>query len=139
MKLHLSKTDQQSTPSGVTLIELTVVITVILLLVGVSIYSIAGFKEWKLAVKAGTTLRTVHTAQSIYLAEHPMEAFSTLTAAKILPYMSDGSTALPTVEDLDGNQLTIKVNVFPPVIDDGSGGTYDPSGDLTDGQWDVGD
>lgn len=125
--------------SGMTLIELTIVISVLLILIGLSVYGIAGYQRWKLGAEAGTELRMVRSAQRTYLAEHPTESVDGLTAAKIIPYLSSGASALPTVEDLDGNQLTIKVDVMPPVVDDGTGEAYDPSSSTSDGQWDVGD
>lgn len=123
---------------GLTLIEITVVITVLMVLVGMSMFAVGGYKEWKLGSAAAVELRKVYNAQRTYLAENPTETPSSLTEAKVVPYLSDGSTSLPTVEDMDGNDLTIKVDVVPPVIDDGAGGTYDPSGSSEDGLWDVG-
>ena len=120
---------------GFTLLEITVVIVVLLTLITVSALGIGAYERWKLGAEAGTTLRTVYNAQRTYLAEHPTEKIEDLTAAKVIPYLSDGSGALPTIEALDGTFKTIKVNVSPPVIV----GPYDPSGSSTDGQWDVGE
>lgn len=122
------------TKRGFTLLELTVVITILILLIGASIYSMNGYKSWKLGQEAGMKLRLVNTAQKTYLSEHPTEKVTDLTDAKVIPYLSDGSAALPTIEDLEGNQLTIKVDKSPPYIE----GDYDPSGKTDDGQWDVG-
>lgn len=130
---------------GFTILEITVILAVILILVSLTFYAYGGWNEWKLGSQAGTELRLVHSAQKTYLAEHPLESASDLTAEKVIPYLSSGASALPTVEDLDGNQLTINVSVMPPVIDDGSGSggeagsAYDPSGSSTDGLWDVGE
>ncbi len=123
---------------GLTLIEITVVITVLMVLVGMSMYAVGGYKEWKLGSAASVELRKVYNAQRTYLAENPTESVSSLTAAKVIPYLSDGATSLPTVEDMDGNNLSIKVDVVPPVVEDGTGTTYDPSGNPGDGLWDVG-
>lgn len=121
-----------------TLLEMSVVIAVITALIGVSMFAVGSFKEWKKGSAAGQELRKVYNAQRTYLAEHPTETSSSLTAAKVIPYLSDGATSLPTIQDLDGNTLTIKVDVIPPVINNGSGAAYDPSGKSDDGLWDVG-
>lgn len=123
---------------GLTLIEVTVVIVVLMTLVTISMYAVGGYKEWKLGSEAAVKLRMVYNAQRTYLAEHPTEGVDSLTAADVIPYLSDGSSVLPTVEAMDGSDYSIKVNVSPPVVDDGSGGTYDPSGSSDDGLWDVG-
>jgi hypothetical protein len=80
----------------------------------------------------------VYNAQRTYLAEHPTESVSSLTAEKIIPYLSGNLTALPTAEDMDNGVLTVKVSVSPPVLLDGDGSEYDPSGNADDGLWDVG-
>ena len=123
---------------GLTLIEVTVVIVILMTLVGMSMFAVGGYKEWRLGSEASQELRKVYNAQRTYLAEHPTETVGSLTAAKIIPYLSDGATSLPTVEAMDGSQYNIKVDVTPPVIVDGSGSTYDPSGNADDGLWDVG-
>ncbi len=123
--------------SGLTLIEVTVVIVMVMVLISMSMYAVNGYRDWESATEASQQLRKVYNAQRTYLAEHPTVAVSTLTAADIIPYLSDNASALPTVKDKNGNELTIKVNVSPPVLVDG-GGTYDPSGDTDDGLWDVG-
>lgn len=130
--------------NGFSVIEITVVLSVLLILLAVSVFTFGTWREWKLGAEAGTTLRSVHNAQRTYLAEHPTEKVEDLTAEKVGPYLAtasqndDDDWVFPTVEDLDGNQLPIKLNVYPPVIDDGSEDGYDPSGNPDDGQWDVG-
>ncbi|MCP5538322.1 MAG: type II secretion system protein [Akkermansiaceae bacterium] len=123
---------------GLTLIEITVVIVMLMTLIGMSMFAVNGYKEWELATEATQQLRKVYNAQRTYLAEHPTESVSSLTAAKLIPYLSDNSTSLPTAEALDGSTLTVKVSVSPPVLIDGGGNNYDPSGDTDDGLWDVG-
>lgn len=123
---------------GLTLIEITVVIVVLMALVGMSMFAVGGYKEWRLGTEAAGELRKVYNAQRTYLAENPTATVASLTAAKIIPYLSDGATALPTVEAMDGSQLSIQVDVSPPVINDASGSVYDPSGKSDDGLWDVG-
>jgi len=122
---------------GFTIVEITVVLAVLLTLLSIGLYVYTGYNDWKLGAEAGTKLRQVYTAQRAYLAEHPTELPKSLSQTKILPYFS-GAQVMPTVEDLDGNTLTINFKVSPPVVDDGSDGVYDPSGKSDDGQWDVG-
>jgi predicted lipoprotein len=95
--------------------------------------------DWSLGREASETLRAVYSAQRMYLADNPTQAVSTITAAQILPYLQNAPTALPTVKSLTGTALTIRVNVSPPVINAGSGVTYDPSGNSKDSLWDVGE
>lgn len=121
-----------------TLIEITVVIVVLMTLIGTSMYVVGGYKEWKLGSEASQKLRKVYNAQRTYLAEHPTESPASLTAAKVIPYLSDNASSLPKVESLEGDELNIKVSVSPPVVIDGDGADYDPSGDSADGIWDVG-
>ncbi len=117
---------------------MTVVIVVLMTLIGMSMYVVNGYSEWKLGSEASQKLRVVYNAQRTYLAEHPTESPSSLTAAKVVPYLSDNASNLPTVESLDGDELNIKVSVSPPVVVDSDGSDYDPSGDSDDGIWDVG-
>ena len=123
---------------GLTVLEMTVVILVLLTLIGISVAAMNGYKEWKLGTEASRVLRMVYNAQRTYLAEHPTESVSSLTAEKIIPYLSDNSTALPTAQALDDSVLTVDVAVSPPILVGGDGNNYDPSGDTDDGLWDVG-
>ena len=124
--------------SGVTLLEMTVVILLLLTLLGVGVYTGNGIGEWKLGREAGETLRSVHTAQRMYLADRPTTTVSSITAADLLPYMPNSPSEMPTVESLEGTELSIRVNVTPPVVDGGGGAAYDPSGKDDDSLWDVG-
>ncbi len=74
----------------------------------------------------------------MYLADNPTTTVSTLTSAKIIPYLSSRATAIPSVKSLEDTTLAIRVNASPPNIDDGAGGNYDPSGSPNDSLWDVG-
>ncbi len=124
--------------SGFTLIEMTVVILVLLTLMGTGLFVTKQYGVWQLGRNASEQLRNVYSAQRLYLADNPTVAVADLTAANIIPYLTNRGTALPTVVSLEGTTLTIKVNVNPPVIDDGAGGVYDPSGQPLDSLWDVG-
>lgn len=124
--------------AAVTLLEMTIVILVLLTLLGLGMVSSKQISQWKLGRQAGETLRTVYTAQRMLLADRPTFAVASITANDIIPYLPNNATALPTVTSLDGAQLGIIVNVSPPVINNGSGSAYDPSGNSSDSLWDVG-
>lgn len=124
---------------GFTLLEMTVVILVLLSLVNIGFFTSKKMDEWKLGRTASETLRTVYSAQRMYLADNPTTAVSALTPTLILPYMPGNVTVMPTVKSLTGTTLGILVNVSPPVINAGSGTIYDPSGSNRDSLWDVGE
>ena len=124
--------------SGVTLLEMTIVILVLLILMSTGLVVNAQYKKWQLGRTASETLRNVYSAQRLFLSDNPTVKVSEIEAEDIIPYLTTRETAIPTVESLEGDQLKIKVDVSPPVIDDGSGGTYDPSGQPLDSLWDVG-
>jgi prepilin-type N-terminal cleavage/methylation domain-containing protein len=123
---------------GVTLIELSLVILVMLALAGLGLYFANGHQEWQRGKDAAEKLRSVYAAQKNYLADNPTVPVGSLTTTRIVPYLPSGETSIPTVQAADGTTRTIRLNVSPPVVDNGSGGTYDPSGSSSDGLWDVG-
>jgi type II secretory pathway pseudopilin PulG len=122
-----------------TLLEMTVVIMVLLALVQTGMFTSRKIDEWKLARSATETLRSVYTAQRMYLADNPTVAVSSLTPALLLSYLPNNPTAMPTVKSLTGATFPILVSVSPPVINAGSGVPYDPSGNNQDSLWDVGE
>ena len=122
-----------------TLLEMTVVILVLLSLIKTGLFVSNKMDEWKLGREAAETLRTVYSAQRMYLADNPTVSVSTITSAVIIPYLPNNATVMPTVKSLTGTTLSILVNVSPPVINAGSGVTYDPSGSSQDSMWDVGE
>ena len=125
--------------NGFTLVEMTVVIMVMMTLLGTGLYVSSQYGNWQLGRTASEDLRSVYAAQRQFLADHPTTTVSTITADQIIPYLANRATSLPTVKSLEkGTTLSIRVNVSPPNIDDGSGGVYDPSGNATDSLWDVG-
>lgn len=126
-------------PGGFTLLEMTIVIMVLLALISTGLFVNNRMDEWKLGRQAGETLRSVYSAQRMYLADHPTVAVSSITASNVIPYLANQATSLPTVTSLVDTQLSIKVNVTPPVINAGDGSVYDPSGSTTDSLWDVGE
>ena len=128
-----------SSVAGFTLVEMSIVIMILLTLVGTGIMAFNNVQDWKLGRLASETLRTVHSAQRMFLADHPTRLVSTLTEDELLPYMPGPPDKMPTVKSLENKDLTIIVNVSPPVINDGTGNAYDPSGSETDSLWDVGE
>lgn len=125
--------------SGFTLVEMTIVMMILLILVGVGFYSANSIKDWRLGREASEKLRTVHAAQRLCLSDNPTVAVSALTPALVIPYLPNQATSIPTVESLTGAILSIKVDVFPPIVNNGSGAAYDPSGSRKDSLWDVGE
>jgi prepilin-type N-terminal cleavage/methylation domain-containing protein len=124
---------------GFTLLEMTIVILVLVTLISTGLFVNTKMSEWKLGRSASETLRQVYSAQRMFLADNPTRLVSSITATDVIPYMSGNATALPTVKSLTGASLGILVNVSPPVINAGSGVTYDPSGNNRDSLWDVGE
>ena len=124
--------------AGVTLIEMTLVILVLLGMLGVGLHYSGSLEDWKRAKDAAEKLRSVYTAQKGYLADNPTVLVSTLTPAMLIPYMPNGETAIPTATSPTGATLTIDVDVSPPVLLEGTTPFTDPSGSTTDGLWDVG-
>ena len=135
------KSSRSSTSArcGFTLLEMTIVIMVLIALLSTGFFVFGKMDEWKLGRAASETLREVYTAQRMFLAENPTRLVSSIEPSDVIPYLRGNATALPTVKSLEGTDLNILVNVFPPVIDAGSGVPYDPSGDNRDSLWDVGE
>jgi len=123
---------------GLTLLEMTIVILILLTLAGGSLYFGGKIGDWRRGRDAAETLRTVYAAQRMFLADNPTVAVSSLTPAQLIPYLPKGMTAMPTVTSLDDTELAIKITVSPPVVDAGDGAVYDPSGSSKDGLWDIG-
>ncbi|MCB1063131.1 MAG: type II secretion system protein [Verrucomicrobiae bacterium] len=122
---------------GLTLIEMSVTIALMMSLASIVIYSSSGVGDWKLAREAALQLRSVYVAQKSYLADHPTKSISSVSASELVPYLPDGATAIPTLESLEGGTLTIQFTVMPPVALSGTT-VYDPSSGPKDGLWDVG-
>ncbi len=124
---------------GFTLLEMTIVIMVLLALLKIGLFTSEKLDQWKLGRAASESLRSVYSAQRMYLADNPTVAVTSLTSGLLVPYLPNGATVMPTVTSLTGTTLGVIVNVSPPVINAGSGVAYDPSGSNKDSLWDVGE
>jgi len=133
--IHYPRLDKKA----FTLLEMTVVIMVLLTLIGISMYSVGSVSSWRKGREASEKLISVQTAQRLYLSDHPTTDVGTLTAEMLTPYLPDRSAAIPTVTSLEDAELSIKLNVFPPIVVNPSGSAYDPSGNDKDSLWDVGE
>ena len=125
--------------AGVTLIELTVVIFMILSIMGATMYFAGNIGSWNKGKEASAALREVYTAQRAYLADNPRKTVAALTGHDLIRYLPSGGSAFPSVEDLNGNTLSYDVTKSPPVLTGGAGGVYDPSGSVSDSLWDEGE
>ena len=122
-----------------TLLEMSMVILVMLTLVSSGLVVNRQMTSWRLGREAGETVRTVYSAQRMFLSDNPTRTVASIVAADIIPYLPSGATALPTVKSLTNTNLSIIVNVTPPVVNSGSGTAYDPSGKSNDSLWDAGE
>lgn len=122
---------------GMTLLEISLVIFLILGLAALFMGMAFPISNWRKGKNAGLDLQAVYTAQKTYLADHPTQAVTTMTAAQLIPYLPNNMTAIPTPEAIDGSTLNIDFSVIPPQLKNGSA-VYDPSGKSDDGLWDAG-
>ncbi len=122
---------------GLSLVEISVVIGVMLGLATVVTYSISGILDWKTGRDATEKLRAVYIAQKGYLADRPSKNVSTFTAEDLIPYLPGHPGAMPTATTADGQALTLNLTVMPPHFTLGEA-RYDPSDSQNDGLWDVG-
>lgn len=132
---YLSRKSQKA----FTLLEMTVVILVLLSLIKIGLFTFSKMDEWRLGREASETLRSVYSAQRMYLADNPTASVSEITSTLLLPYLPNHATVMPTVTSLTGATLSLLINVSPPTINAGSGVAYDPSGSTHDSLWDVGE
>lgn len=137
--MKTSSVSNSGTRGGFTLIEMTLVIFLLIALISMGVMSSGGIKDWQAGKTASETLRSVYTAQRTYLADNPTAPLSSLTNAKLLNYLPTRETVFPTIKDLTGTTRSIIVTVSPPVVNNGAGVAYDPSGNPKDSLWDVGE
>lgn len=142
MKLALSNRSSRKvvrrnrSSGGFTLVELSVTVATILALVGIASLGVGPYNAYRDGQAASETLRTVKSAQLMFLADNPSRAVSSLQQSDLLPYMPN-NTLWPTLPKVSGQTPTTNCAVFPPVAVL-NGKTYDPSPSTTDGLWDVG-
>lgn len=123
--------------AGFTLLEISLVISLILGLGMLTGFSINAVQDWNKAKSAAISLQAVHAAQRSYLADHPTTDIQSVTAADLLPYLPEGWATIPTATGLKGESLTVIHSVMPPYFTVGTT-RYDPSKTQTDGLWDAG-
>jgi len=128
------KTHQTSQRKGVTLIELSLVIGIILILVSISSIGISSYRNWEKGLAAGEDLKAVYQAQKLFLADNPTSAVADITQTDIIAYLPNGLLEIPQVKGLDGSPRDIIYTVSPPIID----GNYDPSPPGDNSLWDAG-
>ena len=122
---------------GLTLIEITLVIGLMLALVSFVSYSITSMDTWKKGRSASESLKGVYVAQKSFLADHPTKDSSYFSSSALIPYLPSQSGSMPRAKSLEDEILTLDFSIIPPVWKL-AGSTYDPSDEPTDGLWDVG-
>lgn len=122
---------------GLTLVEISLVIGIMLALASVVTYSISSMTNWQKGRTAAESLKAVYVAQKGYLADHPTHDPSHFTQERLLPYLPGRPGAFPEAEDLDGGELQLNFETMPPTWQR-SGNDYDPSDKSDDGLWDIG-
>jgi type II secretory pathway pseudopilin PulG len=132
---------RSSSSSGLTLAELAIAITVLLLLASVVVMGITPYITYRDGRQAGEALRSVYAAQMSYLSDNPGVDLTSLTpaaaATAIVPYLPNGAS-LPALPSVNGVTPQILANRIPPVASLDGKNPYDPSGSTTDGLWDTG-
>ncbi len=122
---------------GLSLVEITLVIGLMLGLAGIVAYSVSSVTDWRKGRDASEKLRSVYLAQKTFLADQPSKSYATFTASELIPYLPGRPGAMPTQTAMTGQTLTVDVQVMPPIFRLGTA-AYDPSGSTSDGLWDVG-
>jgi type II secretory pathway pseudopilin PulG len=143
MKLQLLRSNFKR---ALTLLEMTIVIMVLLVLVKMGFSASSMIDRWKLGRAASEDLRSVYSAQRMYLADNPITPVADLTEAMLIPYLPNRGAVAPAtlmsafqpIKALAGANLGFNINVSPPVLVQG-GAVYDPSGGARDSLWDVGE
>lgn len=122
---------------GLSLVEMSLVIALMLGLASIVTYSVSGVLDWKTGRDATEKLRSVYIAQKSYLADRPSKSISTFTSAELIPYLPGTPGVMPTASSVSGQALVLNFTTVPPYFMVGTQ-RYDPSGSQTDGIWDVG-
>ena len=130
---------------GVTLVELTLVIAVMITLISTVTLGVSAYRDWQHGLEGGEAIKAVYQAQRLYLADNPTTDPTDLVFTHIDPYFPnrlnavDSGTAgivrLPDVIDPDGakGNFTVNFALPTPIMHSHT----DKTGD-NDGLWDVG-
>jgi hypothetical protein len=135
--MNLNRPASHRLEKGLSLIEMSLVIALILGLTSIVTYSVSGTLDWKTGRDATEKLRAVYVAQKSFLADRPSKSIATFTSAELIPYLPGNPGVLPTASAVGGEALVVNFTTMPPFFSLG-GQRYDPSGSQTDGIWDVG-
>lgn len=135
--MKLNRRSARSLEKGLSLVEMSLVIALMLGLAAMVTYSVSGILEWKTGRDATEKLRSVYIAQKSFLADRPSKVVSTFTPAELIPYLPGNPGAMPTAKSAADQTLTVNITTMPPFFTLGSN-RHDPSGSTTDGLWDVG-
>jgi len=135
--MNLHRPTQRRHEKGLSLVEMSLVIALMLGLATIVTYSISGVLDWKLGRDATEKLRAVYIAQKSFLADRPSKSFSTFTSAELIPYLPGNPGVMPSATAVNGQVLALNFTSLPPFYMVG-GQRYDPTGSQTDGIWDVG-
>lgn len=122
---------------GLSLVEITLVIGLMLALASIITYSVSAMTNWQKGRDASEKLKSVYIAQKSYLADHPSKSYASFTSEELIPYLPNRPGAMPTAESLEKQNLVLNFTVMPPEYTLG-GSTYDPSDSTSDALWDVG-
>lgn len=139
LSMNAPSPNRAKSKQGFTLLEMSLVIMMLIALIAMSSFGGSAISTWTKGRDASEILRGAYIAQRTYLADNPTAPLSSLSEAKLLPYLPIKTATFPKVKGLDGTMRSINVNVSPPVVKDTSGSTYDPSGSPKDSLWDVGE
>ncbi|MAS95824.1 MAG: hypothetical protein CMO55_21685 [Verrucomicrobiales bacterium] len=125
------------TTRGLSLIEITLVIGLMLALASIITYSVSAMTDWQKGRDASEKLKAVYIAQKSYMADHPSKVASSFTSSELIPYLPNRPGAMPSANSLEDQSLELNFAVMPPQFFLG-GAKYDPSDSPTDSLWDVG-
>lgn len=128
---------QQRRRAGFSLIEISLVISLMLGLAAIVGFNIAAMQAWQAGKTASLNLQAVYAAQRSFMADHPSADIATVPKEQLQGYLPDGWSTLPVFVSLDYDALELDHTSMPPRLFL-SGTLYDPSDNTSDGLWDVG-
>src|SRR5205823_186127 len=92
---------------GFSLLELSFVLALTLSLCTAMGFGITAVQHWKKGKNAALALQAAYAAQRGYMADHPTADITTVTTAKLEPYLPQGWSTMPEVSGLGGEALTL--------------------------------